>query len=359
MASPDIQEDYSTESFRTPGELAIKTVVTHLFAVANYAFLSTLQHRPVRTSLHALWVLLFTFVPTLIIVELAFSSTRALILFVRNQIDEEEKNVWFHLSAAVGFHASMPITNRATKEDEIHRVPLLKLDPTTTERERVGWHWGWAGKLLITLFALTQAVGTIIMYARRLHHSPLAIDHRNGAMGIASTICSSLSIFVLFLRFDWSVGRALQTTTADKLHASRTTLILHAFLAMGLHHFIAYSVNTHANDFLYTSTGIAFYMSGLFGRDEVNVLAGLRNFMAVLTVYLFREEIASKIGVHSSRYQGWFRYRSWLRVKALLQVCFVLWMLADIGKLLVDNIIDLLRRRSGWRDPISDKIIVI
>lgn len=367
MASPDTQEYYSITSLRTPGELAIKTVATHLFAVANYAFLCTLQHRPTRTNLHASRVLLFTFVPTLIIVELVSSSGRALIQFVRNQIDEEEKNVWFHLSAAVGFYASMPITNQATKEDEIHKVPLLKLDPSTTERERIGWSWGWAGKLLVTLFALTQAVGTIVMYARRLKHHPLDIDHRNGAMGIASTICSTFSIFVLFLRFDWSVARALQTTTTDKLHASRTTLILHAFLAMGLHHLIAYASNPHSNDFLYTSTAIVFYMSGFFGRHDIDLFTGLRNLMAVIVLYYFWEEIASKIGVHSSRYPAWIRHRSWLRIKALLKVCFVLWLVADIGKLLVENIFDVVKHKDGkhsssgswWQDPISDKIVVI
>ena len=311
--------------------------------------------------------LLFTFVPSLVIVELVSSSTRALIQFVRNQIDEEEKNVWFHLAAAVGFYASMPITNQATKEDEIHKVPLLKLDPTTAERERIGWSWGWAGKLLVTLFALLQAVGTIIMYARRLKHDPLDIDHRNGAMGIASTICSIFSIFVLFLRFDWSVARALQTTTTDKLHASRTTLISHAFLAMGLHHLIAYAINPYSNDFLYTSTAIAFYISGFFGRHNIALFTGLRNLMAVLFLYYFREEIASKIGVHSGRYQAWFRHRSWLRIKALLKVCFVLWLSADIGKLLVENIINVVKHKDDvyswsdawWQDPISDKIVVI
>ena len=368
MESSDTYE-YTEPNLRTPVELALKTVATHIFAVANYAYLSTLQQRPTRTSLHALRVLLFTFVPTLIIVELANSSVRALIQFVQNQIDEEEKNVWFHLSAGVGLCASMPITNQATKKDEIHKVTLLKLDPTITERVRIGWSWAWAGKLLVTLFALTQAIGTIVIYARRLHHNyynydVLDFDHRNGAMGIASTICSVFSIFVLLLRFNWSVARALQTATTEKLHASTTTLILHTFLAMGLHHLIAYIINDD-KEWLYTSTGVAMLLSGIFGFNHRRPIpfAGLQNILVAILVYVFRKDIALKMGVYTSRDQTWIRHRSWLRIKGLIKVCLVIWFLADIIKLFVEHIIDVVGKRGSehywWQDPISDRIFVI
>ena len=62
-------------NLRTLAQVAIKTVATHLFGVANHAYLSTLQQRPTRTSLYALRVLLFAFIPTLVIVELVNSST--------------------------------------------------------------------------------------------------------------------------------------------------------------------------------------------------------------------------------------------------------------------------------------------
>ncbi|KAJ9606878.1 hypothetical protein H2200_008888 [Cladophialophora chaetospira] len=355
-----------TTNLRTPGGLAVETVTTHLFAIANYAYTSTLQQRPTHTSLHAMRVLLFAFVPTLIIVECTNSVIRALIQFVRTQIDEEEKNVWFHLSAAVGMHASMPITNHATKKDEIHKVPLLKLDPTTTERERIGWSWAWAGKLLITIFALTQATGSIVLYVRRVHHDTLNFDHRNGAMAIASTICSVFSIFALLLRFDWSVGRALQSAATEKLHAQISTLILHTFLAMGLHHLVALSVNHYENEWLYTSTGVVFLLSGFFGPRYGRrplPFAGWQNILLAILVFVFRKDIASKVGVDSGRYQTWIRHRSWLRIKALLTVGLVMWFLTDIGKLFVKDVINVVRKRGDedywWQDPIGDKIFVI
>jgi hypothetical protein len=350
MASPAAYENPTTNS-RTPGELALKTIATHLFAVANYAYLSTLQQRPTRTGLHALRVLVFTFLPTLIIIELANSSIRALIQFVRNQIDEEEKNVWFHLSAGVGLHASMPVTNQVTKKDEIRKVPLLKFDPTTTERERIGWPWARAGKLFVTVFALTQAIGTIVMYVRRLSHDPLGFDHRNGAMGIASAICSVFSIFALLLPFDWRVGPALQSATTEDLHPSKTKLLLDTFLAIGLHHFIAYTVN-ESNRRLYTSS-----------RVFLVPLTGWQNILVAILVFVFRKEIAAKIGLHSGRYQTWVSHRSSLRIQLILKVCVAIWLLMDIGQLFVKNIVDVVQKQSyedyWWQDPISDRIFVI
>ena len=363
MAAADTYEDPTT-NLRTPGELAIKTIATHIFAVANYAYMSTLQQRPTRTSLHALRVLVFAFVPTLVIIEFVYSSIRALIQFVRNQIDEEEKNIWFHISAAVGMHASMPITNQATKKDETHKVPLLKLDPTTTERERIGWSWAWAGKLFVTVFALTQAIGTIVMYYRRLEYRTVNFDHRNGAMGIASTICSVFSILVLLLRYNWSFGRALQTAATERLHASRTTLVLHTFLAMWLHHLIAYLINEN-NGLLYTSTGAALELTGFDGlhsrsRDP---FTGWQTVLLAILIFVFRKDIASKIGVDSNRYQTWIRHRSWLRIKALLKVCLVIWLLADISWLFAKDVLNVVDKRGDedywWQDPISDKIFVV
>jgi hypothetical protein len=203
-------------------------------------------------------------------------------------------------------------------------------------RERIRWSWVWAGKMLATLFALTQAVGTIVMWVRRMDSgdaSCFGFDHRNGAMGISSTICSVGSIFILLLRYDWSVPRVLESSSTEKLHASRTTLILHTFLAMTLHLWIAWLANDD-NGWLYTSSGLAFLLSRIGSGRQV--LGG---------------------------YQAWIKHRSWKRIKALLKICLVLWFIADIVKLLVHDIIETIKERDDdwfwWQDPISDKIFVI
>jgi hypothetical protein len=45
----------------------------------------------------------------------------------------------FHISAGLGIHASMPITNQETKKDQIQKVLVIKLDPMSAENVRVGW----------------------------------------------------------------------------------------------------------------------------------------------------------------------------------------------------------------------------
>jgi hypothetical protein len=62
--------------------------------------------------------------------------------------------------------------------------------------------------MLTVFFALTQAISTVVIYAKRLDMSNcLDFDHCNGAMGIASTICSVLSILVLL--FGWTGAWAM------------------------------------------------------------------------------------------------------------------------------------------------------
>lgn len=347
-------------NLRTAGDLAVKTITTHLFALGNYAYMSTLQQRSTRNGLHVLRVVLLAFVPTLIIIEFVNSLVQSLINFIRNQIDEaeEDKNVWFHLSAGLGVHASMLITNQATKKDETRKVPLLKLDPTLAERERILWSWAWAGKMFATLFALMQAIGTIVMWVRRMDHGwsqareCLGFDHRNGAMGIASTICSVGSIFVLLLRYEWSVARALQSPSTERLHRSRITLLLQTFLAMTLHMSIACMANGTGNRWLYTSSGVFFRLFGIFSDpwdDWSFVSWGWETVLLAIFVLVFRKEIGARLGTTSIRYQTWIRHRSWKRVKALLKVGLAIWFCADIVRLFVSDIINAVSEKdNSW-----------
>lgn len=359
--------DQATTKLRTPGQLAIKTVATHLFAIGNYAYMSTLQQRPTRTGLHALRIVLFAFLPTVVIIELSSNLIRALIQFVRNQIDEDEdeKNIWFHLSAGSGKHASMFVKSSATDKDHIRRVSLLSLDPTLVERERVPWSWVWAGKLFATLFAMTQAIGTIVMYARRLdrgHELCLGFDHRNGAMGIASTICSVASIFLLLLPFEWKVARALQPPGESQNSELRTTLIVHTFLAMLVHIMITCAVGWD-NEWLYTSAGLAAQFFGI--TRQPSLAWGWQSVLLVVFIFNFRHEIAARVGLDSGRYQTWIRHRSWRRVKALLLACLVGWIVADIGVLFVLDIVNAIRHRGyhaylyWWQDPMSDNLFIV
>jgi hypothetical protein len=106
-------------------------------------------------------------------------------------------------------------------------------------------------------------------------------------------------------------------------------------------------------------------LSGFFSLNDGFPVpfAGWQNILVAILVFVFRKDIASKIGVHSSRYQTWIRHRSWLRIKVLLKVCLVIWFLVDIGKLFVKHIIDVVEKRGDeyfwWQDPISDRIFVI
>lgn len=299
--------DRQASNPRTPGQLAIKTVATHLFALGNYAYRCTLQQSPTRSGLHVLRIVILAFVPTLIIIEFVNTLVRSLLYFIRNRIeeDEEERNLWFQIGAGLGVHASMPVTNSTTKKDVIHKVPLLSLDLTVIQQERISFSWSWAGKMFVTLFALRQAIGKIDMWARRIQHgSCLDLDHHNGVMGIASTICSVGSILVLLLRYDWSFAPTLQSSSTEKPHAARTTLILQAFLATTLHLVITSLINQD-HHWLNTSGVVGF----IFGIDRSRsighfFLGSSHTTLLIIVILVFHKEIGARLGADSKHISG-------------------------------------------------------
>jgi hypothetical protein len=117
----------SGTSYRTPVVLVIKTIVTHAFALASYAYVSNLLRRPVRSNIYALQVIFFAYVPTLPLVELSISAVRSLAQFIRNY-DDDKVHLWYYICGALGMTATLSHSddNEDTKS-ALNNLPLLQV----------------------------------------------------------------------------------------------------------------------------------------------------------------------------------------------------------------------------------------
>jgi hypothetical protein len=289
--------------------------------------------------------------------------------------DEEDMQFRFYLAAATGMHARLRKSDEESSKDVKHRnVQLLEVGSHAAEQDIVPLSWAWAGKMLAVVFGLTQAIGTIIMWARRCSEkkaSTLQFDHRNGAMGIASTVCGAVCIFTLLMRRDWKVSKVFEppskTVTHFGMASLRNQFVAEALLAMLLHLAIATARNTD-NVWLYSSVGSVAWL--FVGKHSVT--PGWQSLILLVFLYIFRHDIARKFGVDQNRYVKLFGGKRMARVRALLGLLLVIWIVMDVVWLFVADIVQVVKENGRgtphtawgyvgywWQDPLSDSLIVI
>ncbi len=339
---------------RTLTEVILKTLTTHAFALASYANASTLLRRPLGNGL-AFRVIFFAFVPTLPLVEICINAARALIKFVADFEDEDKLDAWYFLSGALGVHARLPESKK--EETQMQNLPLLQTDRQLLERKPGKLDWAWFGRVLATLFTLTQAVGTIVMWVRRMdsdYGNCLGFDHRNGALGVASAICGTVSLLVLVLRLNWVAGAAFQAPPTRSPASTHRKFAIEALLAL-LTHLVIATIANDSNEMLYTSAGVLFFLCRQGGRWWQTII------VAVLMV-IFRKELAAKLRIYSAMVERVVGVRRWTTIRILLSLALALWVLVDIVWLFVADILEIVHSRSSgywWQDPISDQILVL
>lgn len=361
---------------RTPLALCIKTLTTHAFALASYAYASSLLRRPTRANIQALRLLFFLFVPTLPLVEILFNAIRSVLYFLRNYEEDDDMHFRFYLSSALGMHASLS-QNDDNKEDGKDRgknLHLLNAGSHCAEKKVMPLDWVWAGKLLAATFSVVQAVGSIVMWMRRMliMRETFGFDHRNGAMGIAATICGVICMLVLIMRLTWKVSRTFEAPAKEEgglFGDQRRQFVGEALLAMLLHMGIASAANRDRK-WMYTSMGSVAFLLTFNGNI---LLQGWQSLMLIIFVYIFRKEISTRLGLNGDRFQRfqkWFGVSRLSRVKALLGVVLAMWVVVDLVWVFVIDVVQIVHyaneqklfpRERGywWQDPLSESLIVI
>jgi hypothetical protein len=190
----------------------------------------------------------------------------------------------------------------------------------------------WGG-VVVCLLAVTQAIGTVVLFARRKIHTDwddhLLIDTFNGVTAFSSAISGIVAILILLTRLEWQViSRPVQTEIFE--HPRLT--------AMGIQLMIAFVCTGWIRGYLIWN--LSYVLSGMGHLFEL-VIVGL-------LAYIFRRDIFKRIGF-SLRAAG-----SFILCVLTLVIAgdFVMSIVISISEL--DSV-----GNGGWKDPLEDKILVI
>jgi hypothetical protein len=97
---------------RSTNEVVVRVVATHIFALLNYGHFGSLLNLP--GSLHAGYVVIFLFYPTVIIAQIVFGITEAIkycIIAIGDDQDGLSADLSFYVQGALGYeHWSMVTT---------------------------------------------------------------------------------------------------------------------------------------------------------------------------------------------------------------------------------------------------------
>jgi hypothetical protein len=158
---------FSTNSLSGPEtrsvtEVVIRTITTYVFALRNYGHLCSLPNVPKR--FHVLYVIMFFSQPGIIVGELVYGLFKA-VGYWRKHIAAPGPgpDLGFYLQGMIGVHAKP----HETLVLEYSPIPLFTADHKRLQRSTYDISWKWFGKVLICLFAVIQAIGTVVLSVRR------------------------------------------------------------------------------------------------------------------------------------------------------------------------------------------------
>jgi hypothetical protein len=218
--------------------------------------------------------------------------------------------------------------------DDESPIPLFKAGYRSVQRATYKISWKWFGRMVVCLLAVTQAIGTVVLFVRRKVYETgwedeLLIDTFNGVAALSSAVSGIVALLILLMRLEWQViNRPVQT---EVLGHPRLT-------AMGIQLVIAFFCMGWIRGYLIWY--LFYVLSGMGHPFELVVVS--------LLVYIFRRDIFKRIGFS-------------LRAALSFTLCVLVLIIA--GDFVASIVICILELRSvengGWKDPLEDKLLVI
>lgn len=229
--TPEVHED---ELFRYPIEMLGRTAIVHAIVIANYMHLQSTQKLQYSSrKLQVLRLTLFALMPSLVYGELAVSLFRTFLLFLRADptqltLSKALEHWKRYLCACAGMYAvpqpgireegaveegtdggtpAGPVsTARPTRQHEPRLCTIQNSDDL--QQHEQPWDMRTIGRLILLVLPILQAVGTIVLYARRSegNRQLMELDKRNFVAAISSIICSLLSTVIICCRSSWSLN---------------------------------------------------------------------------------------------------------------------------------------------------------
>ncbi|KAH6682718.1 hypothetical protein B0J14DRAFT_131089 [Halenospora varia] len=321
----------SAPDARTKTEVIVRFVATQIFALVNYGHIGSLLHLP--KNVHLASIAIFFCYPTLIIGQLVYGIAQAISYSwqqAQKAEDGQKPNFSFYMQGILGVRA---LSNSDSEHDHATNarqpMPLFRAGHLSLQRTTYQTSWKWFGRVLACLAILTQSICSVVLFVRRENeNSCLGFDLFNGVAAIASTVAGIVSLIVLLMRVEWQVIRFVRVE--EKNQPEMTAILSQlaiAFLGFGW----------VGNSFFYGLVSLMIRQNHLF---EMAVI--------VTVVYVFRKEFFKRIGVP----QRWFQSVS------LGSVAFMAGV--DILVVFVTYIVELMEiDNGGWKDPLSDRLLII
>lgn len=344
------QQPDSSQNERSMGQVFVKTLFTHAFGVINYASFSSLLPVPTKHNLYLFRVIIFTFIPALVAVQVAFDLMRTIVRLLRDPDEFGWDTLPFYLHGILGVRASRDADEQHS--GTLDEVRLLDV-PTIANARRTSWPWSWKrfGQIMVALFALAQAVGTMVLFVRRAGHGGVVgFDYRCFVMAIGSTVASVLTMILLVFGHRWTY------TTEEEAPIVRTSEIKRLVLETIASGVLLEWIRSLIPRYRFWPGQIPPYLSSIYKIFWPHRAEHLLLWVPVLALVIFRHDIAKR-----------FNIKLYPIAAALLLVGFV-WMTVDVvAAVLQDfgqfiNFFDTDWRdydRLRWADPLENMIPVI
>lgn len=322
-------------------EVIVRLLTTHIFGLGLYGHFGSLANIPSET--HALHVVVFLFNPSLIVAQICLGIFKAVQYYGRHPDCRDAGSFTFYFDGIIGVHADRValVGNSLDPGDDndTKALPLFVVGYRYLRRTTQPVSWAWFGRVLISLAAVAQSLGTCVIFVRRQSHGcGLLIDMTLGIMAFASSITAVLVIYLL-MRSKWCIDssnhslpdppRAQYGTARSLFDAVIIAAIIVAPLRGSYFLFI----------FLYPLQ-ILFFNPAILELLVITLLLG----------YIFRRaRYSHTLAMFLCRWVGF--------VFIVMSVTLVA---EDIILSLVQSFQELATTDHGcWKDPLSDMLLVI
>ncbi|KAK4493963.1 hypothetical protein PRZ48_015149 [Zasmidium cellare] len=344
------QQSDSSQNERSIGQVAVKTIFTHTFAVINYASFSSLLPVPTKHNLYLFRVIIFTFIPSVVAIQVVFDLVRTVVRLLRDPDEFGWHSLPFYLHGILGVRAFRDAHEQTSESFDDAR--LLDI-PIVENVRRSPWPWSWKrfGQIIIAFLALVQAVGTMILFVRRADHgAAVGFDYRCFVMAIGSTVASVLTMILLVFGHRWTF------TSEEEAPIIRTSEIKRLVLETVIGGVLLEWIHALLPRYQDWPGEIPPYLSSIYKIFWPTRAEHLLLWLPVVALVVFRNDIAKR-----------FNIKLYPIAAALLLVAFV-WMTVDVIASLVQDFGQFINfyptdwmnyDRLRWSDPLENVIPVI
>lgn len=317
---------------RSVTELIIQTVARYQYlCTCEYGHLDSLLQLP--KNLRIGYVVVFLFYPSFIIGQLIYGFyAAAKYELAHHGMAESKADFRFMIQGMMGVHATGNLLDHGV--DDESPVPLFKAGHQSVQRATCKVSWKWLARVLVCLVAVIQAIGTVVLFVRRILHdgSVDMIDAFNGLAALGTTFSGIVALLFLLMRLEWQATRPIRTEIPGRSQ----------LLTMGTQIVITFVCTGWIRG--YISRYLLYLIYLMYTAGNLFELVVIGSFLVLIFGTNFFKR--ARIPVQA--------------VRSFILGMFVIAIAGDTIASIITSILELTKMKNGrWKDPISDKLFAI